>query len=215
MSFINISLIYNLQFATPLLKMIETINGRIENLTPATVTIETASGIGFLLNITLHTFSALEGKSEAKLYVHESIREDAWVLYGFLTDDERQLFRALVGVSGVGSASARVILSAIPTAELRHVIASADSKRLKTIKGIGAKTAERIIVDLKDKINCDTDFQPEKSNPDASHIFDEALDALVILGFQRQASHKALKKVFEENDSLTIESAIKKAMTIL
>ena len=194
--------------------MIESIRGSVAALNPAAVTIETAGGVGYLLNITLPTFTALEGKTEAKLLVHESIREDAWVLYGFLTEDERDMFRALVGVSGVGSGSARMILSAIPAAELRVVIASVDAKRLKAVKGVGAKTAERIIVDLKDKIKVDASVIPDLPQA-SSPVFDEALDALVILGFQRQASLKALKKLFADNPALTIENAIKKAMTML
>ena len=194
--------------------MIETIKGEISGLNPATVTLETAGGVGYLLNITLPTFTKLEGKTEAKLFVHEAIREDAWVLYGFLTEDERELFRALVGVSGVGAASARMILSTITAADLRVVIASADARRLKSVKGIGAKTAERIIVDLKDKIKADPTAAidtPATTSP----VFDEALDALVILGFQRQASQKILKKLFAETPDLSIESAIKKAMAMM
>lgn len=194
--------------------MIESIKGTIQALTPATATIETSSGIGFLLNITLPTYTALEGNSEAKLLVHEAIREDAWTLYGFLKEDERELFRALLGVSGVGAGSARMILSAIPVEELRVVIASGNAKTLKAVKGIGAKTAERIIVDLKDKVNADPSavFQEKAS---ASPAFDEALEALVILGFQRQASQKALKKVFADTPEINIENAIKKAMKLM
>lgn len=194
--------------------MIESITGNISSLTPTAVTLDTAGGVGYLLNITLPTYTALENQSSARLYVHESIREDAWVLYGFITDEERQLFRALVGVSGVGAASARMILSAIPTAELGAVIASGDAKRLKSVKGIGAKTADRIIVDLRDKIKADpaTLLQEETSSAPA---MDEALEALVILGFPRQASVKVLKKLFTENPALTIEAAIKQAMSLL
>ena len=195
--------------------MIETITGRIASLNPAAVTVETAGGVGYLLNISLPTFTALEGKADCRLFVHESIREDAWVLYGFHEDGERELFRALVGVSGVGASTARMILSAIPASDLRVVISSADAKRLKAVKGVGAKTAERIIVDLKDKIKVDSEAvlidSPEVSAP----AFDEALEALVILGFQRQASMKALKKIFAENPALSIEGAIKKAMSMI
>ena len=194
--------------------MIEAVKGEITDLNPAAVTIETAGGVAYLLNISLPTFTALEGRTQARLLVHESIREDAWVMYGFLNEDERHLFRALVGVSGVGAASARMILSAIPSAELRTVIASADTKSLKAVKGIGAKTAERIIVDLKDKIKADPAAVIEQPAA-ASPAFDEALEALVILGFQRQPSVKVLKKLFAENPDLTIEVALKKAMSLL
>ncbi len=195
--------------------MIESIKGNIGSINPAAVVIETVGGVAYLLNITLPTFTKLEHAKEARLLVHETIREDAWVLYGFIDEEERELFRALVGVSGVGAASARMILSAIPALELGGVIASGDVKRLKSVKGIGAKTAERIIVDLKDKIKADPITLLEKSSPAPSPALDEALEALVILGFQRQASQKALKKLFEENPELTIEAAVKKAMAVI
>lgn len=194
--------------------MIEIISGKILSLNPAAAVVETQAGIGFLLNITLSTFTALEGRDSARLLVHESIREDAWTLFGFLTEDERELFRALVGVSGVGAASARMILSAIPTSELRQVISSGDVKRLKTVKGIGAKTAERIIVDLRDKIKVDPSTLIEQTRP-LPPAYDEALEALVILGFARVASQKALQKLFADAPELTVESAIKRAMSML
>lgn len=194
--------------------MIESIKGSITALNPAAVVIETPGGVAYQLNITLPTFTSLENVAETRLLVHESIRDDAWILYGFINEDERELFRALLGVSGVGAASARLILSAIPPAELRNVLSSGDAKRLKTIKGIGAKTAERIIVDLKDKIKADPAALLQV-NESPSHAFDEALEALVILGFQRQASQKALKKLFDEQPSLSIEAAVKKAMALV
>jgi Holliday junction DNA helicase RuvA len=194
--------------------MIESITGSIVALNPATITIETTGGVGFLVNITLPTFTTLEGKSSVRLLIHENIREDAWTLYGFITEDEREMFRALIGVSGVGAGSARMILSAIPAADLRGVIASGDAKSLKSVKGIGAKTAERIIVDLRDKIKATPYTLIEKSQT-TSPQFEEALEALVILGFQRQASQKALKKIYEVEPSISIEAAIKRAMSMM
>lgn len=194
--------------------MIETITGRITAINPATVTVDTAGGVGYLLNITLPTFTRLEHAQEARLLVHESIRDDAWLLFGFIDEEERTLFRALVGVSGVGAASARLILSAIPAAELSGVIASADVRRLKSVKGIGAKTAERIIVDLKDKIKAGEPTlltQPQAASP----AFDEALEALVILGFPRPASQKALRKLFDDEPGISLENAVKRAMKLL
>lgn len=194
--------------------MIESIKGEIAAINPAAVTIETAGGVAYLLNITLPTYSRLEKERAARLLVHESIRDDAWVLYGFADEEERELFRALVGVSGVGAASARMILSAIPAAELGAVIAAGDSKRLKSVKGIGTKTAERIIVDLRDKIKAGGATlvsQPQTSGT----AFDEALEALVILGFPRAASQKALRQLFGDNPGLSPESAIKRAMSML
>ena len=194
--------------------MIEAIKGTISALNPATVTLDTPGGVAYLLNITLPTFTALQSQREARLLVHEAIREDAWVLFGFLTEQERELFRALVGVSGVGAAIARMILSAIPAAELGAVIANSDVRRLKSVKGVGAKTAERIIVDLRDKIKTDPSTLLEQA-PAASANYDEALEALVILGFPRPASVKALKKVFDADPATSIEMAVKRAMSIL
>ncbi len=195
--------------------MFEFIKGSIASLNPAAVVIETAGGVGYLLHITIPTFTKLEHKQSATLLVHESIRDDAWVLYGFADEAERELFRLLIGVSGVGAGSARLILSAIPASDLSAVIASGDAKRLKSVKGIGAKTAERIIVDLKDKIKADPLTLLEKTSQAKAPAYDEALEALVILGFQRQASQKALNQLFDENPSLTIEAAVKKAMAIV
>ena len=195
--------------------MIEYITGKLAALTPATAVIETAGGVAYMLNITLPVYTALEGQPQARLYVHESIRDDAWVLFGFLDERERELFRALVGVSGVGAMTARVILSSIPAPELETVIASGDHARLKNVKGIGVKTAQRIIVDLKDKIKPAGDgilpLQPEISNG----RFDDALDALVALGFPRPASQKVLKKIFDADPAAKVETAIKQAFSML
>lgn len=193
--------------------MIEYIKGTIAELTPTYVVIDNG-GIGYGINITLPCFTALEGKGEAKLLIHEVIREDAWVYFGFPDESERTLFRLLIGVSGVGANTARMILSSVPVLELEQVIMSGDVRRLKSVKGIGAKTAERIIVDLKDKIK-PTDatllIQPAASNED----FEEALAAMVMLGFPRQAAHKVLTKLYNAEPSLKVEAAIKKALTML
>ena len=194
--------------------MIEYIKGRVAALSPAAATIESGSGIGFRLNITLPTFSALEGKAEAMLYVHEAIRDDAWVLYGFSTERERELFRSLIGVSGVGAATAVIILSSLQGDELAAVIASGDVRRLKAIKGIGAKTAERIIVDLRDKITAvsDTIFTQAAARSEA---YDEALGALQMLGFDRKQSEKVLTALFDKAPALKVEAAIKRALSMM
>jgi len=194
--------------------MIEYIKGTVAALTPATAVIETAGGVAYMLNITLPVYTALEGRENARLYVHEAIREDAWVLFGFLEERERELFRALVGVSGVGAMTARVILSSIPAPELEGVIASGDHSRLKNVKGIGTKTAQRIIVDLKDKIKPADDAIPVLPEVKSGR-FDDALEALVALGFPRPASQKALKKLFEAEPDIKVETAIKKAFSLL
>lgn len=194
--------------------MIEYIKGDVEDLTPATVTIATAAGIGYGLSISLATFAALEHQRSARLLVHESIRDDAWQLFGFATEEERSLFRLLIGVSGVGANTARMILSSLSFAELRQVIASDDVRRLKSVKGVGAKTAERIIVDLRDKINVDGDTLLSHA-PAANEAFDEALTALVVLGYSRPQAQKVLTKLFESEPSLKVDTAIRKALSML
>lgn len=193
--------------------MLEYICGKIAELSPTYVVVDN-HGIGYELNISLSTFSELENKQEVKMLVHEVIREDAHVLFGFASASERALFRALIGVSGVGANTARMILSSISPIELEMVIAGGDDKRLKGVKGVGAKTAQRIIVDLKDKIKPSADtllFQPEP----VSDAYDEALAALLMLGFAKPQSQKTLQKLFKENPSMKVEQAIKKALTML
>lgn len=194
--------------------MIEYIKGHIDALTPAVAIIETPGGVAYQLNISLNTYSALEGKTEARLLVHEAIREDAWVMYGFADESERALFRLLIGVSGVGANTARMLLSSLAVPQLEQVISSGDSKQLKVVKGVGTKTAERIIVDLKDKIKVD-DNTLSLQSPDNNDRLEEALAALVMLGFQRQASLKVLDKLFQANPSITVEAAIKRSLTML
>ena len=193
--------------------MVEYIRGKVAELTPTYVVIE-AGGVGYGINITLPCFSLLDGVSEAKLLIHEVIREDAWVYFGFLEESERVLFRLLLGVSGVGSNTARMILSSLPTMELEQVIITGDVKRLKSVKGIGAKTAERIIVDLKDKIK-PSDSTLLQQQVSKNEDFDEALAVMVMLGFPRQAAHKVLTKLYNANPTLKVEDAIKKALTMM
>ena len=196
--------------------MIEYIRGTLTALSPTDATIETAGGVAYLLNITLPTYSALEGADKVKLLVHENIREDAWTLFGFLDEAERSLFRSLIGVSGVGAGSARTIISAIPASELASVITSGDVRKLKNVKGIGTKTAERIIVDLRDKINStETTLLKQQSAEKESEIFEEALTALTILGYTRQQSQKALLKIFDAEPDVKLETAIRKALAMM
>lgn len=196
--------------------MIEYIRGSLAALTPTDATVETSGGVAYLLNITLPTYTALEGQTEVRMLVHESIRDDAWVLFGFIDEAERALFRQLIGVSGVGAGSARTILSAIPASELGAVITAGDTRRLKNVKGIGAKTAERIIVDLRDKIKTtDTTLLEQPGATSDSEAFEEALTALTILGYTRQQSQKALRKIFDADPGAKVESAIRKALAMM
>ena len=198
------------------LKMIEYIKGELTDLQPATAIVE-AGGIGYEISITLPDFSRLEQEKAAtvvKFYVHESIREDAHVLFGFLSPDARTLFRLLTGVSGVGPSTARLILSSVLPDDLRETIAMGDDTRLKAVKGIGAKTAQRIIVDLKDKINtAGLTFNSSAGSTGASMA--EALAALTTLGFTQAASQKVLRKIFSEQPSMSVEEALRMAFKML
>ncbi len=194
--------------------MIDYISGPVAELNPAYAVIDN-HGLGYMLHISLTTHHALNGASgEVKLFVYEAIREDAHLLFGFATKHERELFLQLISVSGVGPNTARMILSSIPPAELEQVIAGERVAQLKAVKGVGAKTAQRIIVDLKDKIKVgattllNTDERPGEA-------YDEALAALVMLGFSQQMSHKALKKLFQQDPSLGAEDAIKQALRMM
>ena len=193
--------------------MIEYVTGAIARLRPTDVTVS-AGAIGYLVNISLNTYTALEGKSECRLWTHLRIQEDAWTLYGFATADARRLFRLLIGVSGVGAATAMLVLSAFGTSDLEVIIAQGDAKSLKSVKGVGGKTAERIIVDLRDKIKTDTSALSIQT-PALSAVFDEALAALVMLGYKKPEAQKALKKLFDSEPSLRVEAAIKKALAIM
>lgn len=192
--------------------MIDYLKGNIAELTPTYAVID-CHGVGYEVNINLLDFSILKDTAETKLYVHESIREDAHVLFGFLTKAGREMFRLLIGVSGVGPNTARLIMSSLGVADLQKVITSGDERSLKAVKGIGARTAQRIIVDLKDKINIEGDSLIT-SKPTTPY-FDDSLAALVMLGFTAQQSQKVLHKLFDANPSLTTENAIKQALTML
>jgi len=196
--------------------MYEYISGKIASLQPAAVVIETASGIGYLINISLNTYAELEGKTTACLLTHLTVREDAWTLYGFVDEAERLLFRLLIGVSGVGAATARIVLSSFTTPELQTIISSGDVKSLKGVKGIGSKTAERIIVDLHDKIMpSEIVLNSSVRTPQTPKDYDEALAALTMLGFAKAQSQKVLRKIYDADPATTLESAIKKALSML
>ena len=193
--------------------MIDYIKGEIIELSPAHAVLE-AGGIGYHINIALSTYSELNGKNNTKLYVYEAIREDAHVLFGFLTKEERSLFLLLISVSGVGANTARMILSSIMANELQNAIITGNVSILKSIKGIGAKTAERIIVDLKDKVS-KVEFSAQGTPTANTAISEEAVAALVMLGFTQAMAQKAVKKVMETDPQQKIEQIVKQALKLL
>ena len=194
--------------------MYDYIKGNVAELTPTYVVLDN-HGVGYMINISLNSFNALQHQEDVvKVYVYEAIREDAHLLYGFTERRERELFLLLISVSGVGANTARMILSSLTPSDLEQTIASENVGILKSVKGIGAKIAERIIVDLKDKIKLSTDTLLDKSQV-TSEVFDEAMSALVMLGFTKQMSQKALKKLFTAEPTITVEQAIKKALKMM
>ena len=201
--------------------MIEYIKGILTELNPAEAVVE-AAGVGYSLAITLPTYSALVGSEnkEVKLFVTEIIREDTHEVYGFYERKERQLFEMLMTVSGVGAATARMIMSAFQAEELRMLIATGNAKAMAKVKGLGPKTAQRIIVDLKDKvIKLDLGGDPTELpmlDVEADNgIKAEAVSALTMLGFAALASGKAVDKILKAEPTLSVEGVIRKALTML
>ena len=196
--------------------MIDYIKGSVAELNPAYVVIDN-HGIGFMLNISLSTYDviAAAGQDEAMLYTYEVIREDAHLLYGFATKREREAFLQLISVSGVGPNIARMILSSMSVDEFSQAVAGNNVAMFKAVKGVGAKTAQRIIVDLKDKIKPSDSTLLNQTSTATSEVFDEALAALVMLGFTQQASQKVLKSLFSSNPTLTVEQAIKMSLKMM
>jgi len=195
--------------------MLDFIKGEIVELNPASVVLE-VGGLGYAINISLNTYSALVEKKTAKLYVYEAIREDAHLLFGFAEQRERSLFLLLISVSGIGANTARMILSSLVVPELEAVISSGNSNVLKTVKGIGAKTGERIIIDLKDKIKLSGDFiGSEKVAMPANQAANEAVSALMMLGFNQLASQKVVAKIVRDKPLSKVEDIIKMALKML
>ena len=191
--------------------MYEYIKGEIAELSPARVVIE-AAGVGYDINISLQTYSEIEKLSEAKIYVHYIVREDAQLLYGFASKFERELFRHLLSVSGVGGNTARMILSTYSPDELRNIIATGNATLLKNVKGLGLKTAQKIIVELSGKVISVTPYEERQlldKVQGGNEIYDEALAALTMLGFTRTASDKALKAVLKQNPNCSVEDAVR------
>ncbi len=196
--------------------MIEYIKGELAELSPAAATIE-AAGVGYGLSISLTTYTAIQGKKEARLYVHEAIREDAYQLFGFYSKKERDMFRLLITVSGVGANTARMMLSSMTVSELCSAISTDNSKLIQGIKGIGKMTAQRIIVDLRDKI-VDLGIADEipaggsVQSPVDSAVKDEAVSALTMLGFAPAPSQKVVVAILQQQPSLPVEQVVKLAL---
>lgn len=200
--------------------MIDYIKGSIAELTPTYAVIET-NGIGYGIHIALTTYSALGKSTDAKLYVHEVIREDAHLLFGFMNKGERALFLLLISVSGIGANTARMILSSYTAGEIRQIIATGNAKLLSSIKGIGPKTAQRIIVELKDKIlKVEIDDENPMALPDeidtaTEGTREEAIAALTMLGFASAPSTKVVNQLLKEDPQLPVEQVIKRALKML
>lgn len=204
--------------------MIEYVSGKISELTPTEAVVE-AHGVGYLLNISLTTYAAVQPKAEsgeaARLWVHESIREDAYDLFGFSTRDERTLFRALIGVSGIGGMTARMVLSTFTPAELATIIQNEDVRALKSVKGVGPKAAARIVVDLRDKVG-PLSISPQGggglgSTPTVpkNPAIEEAVAALTMLGFPPAPSQKTVLAIAEQKPDGTAQEYIKMALKAL
>ncbi len=190
--------------------MYEYIRGNIADITPANIVIE-AGGIGYFINISLNSYSQLSGKKEAKLFLHQIVREDAHTLYGFSNVGERELFRNLISVNGVGANTANMMLSSLSPDELRAAVTTENVAVLKAVKGIGAKTAQRIIIDLKDKLVKLPETGQILLTPDNT-IRNESLSALVMLGFVKRDAEKIVTKILQEQPEATVEGVIKQAL---
>lgn len=205
--------------------MIEYIRGELVELTPTSATLETTGGVAYELGISLYTFTALQGKEKnteiVKLYCYEQIREDAWTLWGFGTKQERELFLLLITVSGIGPGMARMALSAFSPAELCNIILNGNDKMLKQVKGIGPKAAQRIIVDLKDKVvTLGIDAQNVTSDGGDvvevnNEVKDEAIAALTMLGFSPAPTQKVVVKILTDEPDAKVETVIRKALKML
>jgi len=190
--------------------MITQIKGRLVEKTPTYVVVD-CGGVGYLLHISLNTFSSISDSEAILLYTHLSVKEDAHTLYGFIDKTEREIFRLLISVSGVGPSIARTMLSSMSTDEIQQAIATENTALIQSVKGIGAKTAQRVIIDLKDKILKTFDMDTISAMPNNTNK-EEALSALEVLGFNRKQSEKVLSAILQENSDATVEVLIKNAL---
>lgn len=190
--------------------MYEYIKGELTGLTPAGAIVET-NGIGYFIHVSINTYSKITGKQQIKLFLHQVVREDAHLLYGFADADERELFKLLISVSGIGAGTAIMMLSSYQTDELKSAIYHENVSLLKGIKGIGIKTAQRVIIDLKDKVGQTTSIEPGRSQADLQ-VRDEALAALEMLGFTRKAIEKGVDQIVQSQPGLSVEQVLKIAL---
>ena len=190
--------------------MIEYIKGQLTELTPTYAVLE-CNGIGYLIEISLNTYTQIKDLAEVKLLIHYVVREDAHLLFGFFDERERQLFRSLINVNGVGVGTARVMLSTFSAQELTAAIVSENVKMVQSIKGIGAKTAQRIVLELHDKLEKQGDVVINNAVASNKNV-DEALSALVMLGFVKVQASKVLDKIAADNPAMTVEELIKHAL---
>jgi len=190
--------------------MYEYIRGNIADISPANIVIE-AGGLGYFINISLNSYSQLSGKKDTRLYLHQIVREDAHILYGFADLGERELFRNLISVNGVGASTAIMMLSSLTPDEIRSAVTTENVTVLKAVKGIGAKTAQRIIIDLKDKLGKIAESGQILLSTDNT-IRNESLSALVMLGFVKKDAEKVVSKILQEQADATVESVIKQAL---
>lgn len=193
--------------------MINHINGRLIEKSPIHAVIE-ASGVGYYIHISLHTFSKIGDNEACKLFTHLAIKEDSHTLYGFFEVEEREVFRKLISVNGVGASTARMMLSSLSPGEIATAITSSNVAVLKGVKGIGGKTAERIIIDLKDKIGKDGAFENVAISV-SNDAHKEALSALLALGFNKGTAEKVLQKISAKQQDLNVEGLIKEALKLL
>ena len=192
--------------------MIDYIKGQIETLSPTEVTLETY-GIGYRILISLQTYESLNGKNEAKVYIHHYLREDEELYYGFASKDERELFRLLIGVSGIGASTARMMLSSLTSDEIRNAIIAEDINKIKSIKGIGLKSAQRLVLELKDKVvKGEGSESPALFNSSINPATDEAVTALVMLGFTKANITKVVNAILKEKPDAGLEEIIKLAL---
>lgn len=190
--------------------MITHLQGKLVEKNPTYVVIE-CSGVGYFVNISLHTSSKIKEEEGIRLYTHLQVKEDSQTLYGFVEKSEREIFRLLISVSGIGTSIARTMLSSLTPLQIRDAIALGDVPTIQSIKGIGAKTAQRVILDLKDKILKIYDIDELSSSPSNTNK-DEALSALEVLGFVRKQAEKVVVKVLAQDPALSVEEIIKLAL---